>query len=98
MPRRIGRVGQPLVGISEGEDQEVNMGETQESEEELLVERVFDTLQRNEGVLQHHLEEMEDHLSKGQNYLKLSLLNFQRGHDIMIDLMKEECRKQCVLS
>jgi hypothetical protein len=61
------------------EDQEVSMGETHESEEALLAERVFDTLQSNQGVLQHHLEEMQDHLSKGQADLKLSLVNFQRG-------------------
>jgi hypothetical protein len=41
---------------------------------------------------------MEDHLSKGQANLKLSLVNFQRGQDIMISLMEEKSRKHCILS
>jgi hypothetical protein len=47
MPIKSGRGGQPLIGNSEEENQKANMGETQESEEALLAERVFDTLQNN---------------------------------------------------
>jgi hypothetical protein len=47
MSRRRGHGGQPLTSISKGEDQEGSMGETHESEEALLAERVFDTLQSN---------------------------------------------------
>ena len=54
------------------------MGETQELEETLLAERVFDTLQNNQGILHHHLGEMQDHLSKGQADLKISLTDFSK--------------------
>jgi len=46
MTRRRGRGGQPLTANSEEENQEVGMGKTQESEEALFPERVFDTLEQ----------------------------------------------------
>jgi hypothetical protein len=97
MPRRRGRGGQPLTGNSEEENQEVSMGETQESEEALLAERVFDTLQNNQGILQHHLGEMQDHLSKGQADLKISLMEFSKGQDRMISLLEEQARTQRIV-
>jgi hypothetical protein len=70
MPRRRGHGGQPLTGNSEEENQEVSMGETQELEEVLLVERVFDTLQNNQGILQHHLGEMKTIYPRAKQILK----------------------------
>jgi hypothetical protein len=108
MTKRRGRGGQPVTGIPEGEEPEVSMGETHETENatseeaEILADKVAqamkDALQNSQETMQRNLEEMQNHLSLGQAELKLSFANFQRGQDRMIALMEEQSKHQGILS
>ena len=108
MPKRRGRGGQPVLGIPREEEPEESMGETHETENAVseeatiltkkVIQTMNDTLQNNQVIMQHNLEEMQNNLSMGRAELKISFANFQKGQDRMIAIMEEQRKYQGILS
>jgi hypothetical protein len=63
-----------------------------------MAQEIKHFVERTQFDLQRHLQEMQNHLSRGHGEVKISFASFQSGDDRMIEILEDQPKQQEILA